>query len=487
MTITNPRGPAQTRKAWSDAIALSVMRDLLVRGFSTVLLATLPASAAMAKIDNFAVRVPYDIALGEASNIDELSMACQILLEGDASTLLTVDGVIAVATDGTAQGEYTLFFERGEGATFIDKAEGRSTDALSRQFLDRFESGDSASLSCRWSALRYRDTAATQPVETHTAFSNDGELVPKGEQKAVILGTSEQTGGRVVELNSDSRVFFNMRFTVGDNEAPGQSMVATTQVTGGKYAAVEGLPQSPTSYEGVIAPTEPTAKQSAEKVPDQASPRDNTPLRIRVELANLCVTKSDDWGLNGSNEDVYGSFIAHLTMTDGNGDEILEIARFVSGDAGRYRAVGSHLSYLYEIGRDEAVGIGEKSCAGKLGQVGEIVVYPFDHGYATYDEMMTQGDPRVILGGDLRDADPQFGLVAPTLGTDVFSVPVHYLPICGTCKAGRGTPKTDKWSELTKLRHGFINGVMRFDLDQNHAGNGSAYGQWHYNIDIVEN
>ncbi|MEM1401925.1 MAG: hypothetical protein AAGG55_01225 [Pseudomonadota bacterium] len=471
-----------------SGVASGDFPPLAVVAAKTLALYLCLVSSASAKFDELVINVPYEVSLGDASNIAELVMDCRIYLDGEPSEQARVDGVVSIDANGKANGDYTFLFERNTGVSAIEKSSGRTTASLDRNFLSRFEAGQRASFSCRWSSLRRTSETATIPIETYTEFGAGGEIVSQGDGMPIVLEAGGSNSAQEIELNAGSTVFFNMTFAAADNQASDDAtLMAQTSVQSDKYANVQGLPQAEAGYAGIPVPSDP-----ASSIPDDevrkapSSSGDNTPLRVRVEAANICVTKSDDWGLSGTNEDVKGSFFARLEMIDADGEEVVEKTRFVSGDGSRF-STGFYDNKLYDIPTREPFGIGENSCAGSLDQLGEFIVYPGEYGFTSYQEMMARADVRLLVGGSLWDHDPSLLRRAPSLGDVVYTHRVGDLPICGVCSAGAGTAKTDKWMVLTKKRPGPNNGVMGFFLGEDKNPQTGAFGQWHYNIEMIGN
>lgn len=436
-----------------------------------------------AKIDELLIKVPYDIQLQSVEGVNELEMMCTLGFDGDTRETERVKGYVLVPAGGVVTGEYQFLFERGdaEGEGQVNKEAGVTRHTMSSTFLLEFGQGKPALFTCYWRSL-WRDGEHGKEfsyISTEIAYSPQGSLVPRSDGKPNTI-VPERSGRRQEELNASSQVFFNKVFSVAENEASA-SKVATlsSDVASGPYASVT-LPESRD-----ISVDLPPQSNQTNSPGSAATPRsneaagDNTPIRLRIEAANICVTKSDDWGLEGSNEDVYGSFSAELKMNDSMGKELIHKVRFVSGSV-----LKSQYGNLLHVSYSEPAPIGENSCLGDLKQVGEIIVFPQDHGYRSRQDMIARSKLRVAVLGTLADKDMQFGLVAPKLPMPIYEYRLADIPICGTCLNGPGSAKTDKWAVLTAKRPGASVGVMGFFLGDDPNG---AFGQIYYNIDSIEN
>lgn len=448
--------------------------------------ALLGAQSTAAKIDEIVVEVPFNVSLGEESSVAELGMTCKLYLLDDEESSFLADGTLAVPEAGSVSGAYAFRFERATGVNRVERDQRRTTNSVPRAFLDRFESGVEAGFNCRWSTVRHEGASAAAPIDTQTSYAGNGEIVRTADAGRVIFSTDGSTGSPV-ELNDDSVVFFNMTFSAADNQLLGSprepTLVANAPGTSGKYAGVGNLPGTNAGLPDASSIENSDEIRSAPGSASAATADDNGPLRIRVEAANVCVTKSDDWGLNGSNEDVSGRFYATLELQTKDGSTAVETLDFVSGNSAAFE-VGPLYNTLYRIPASDRIEIGEASCAGRLAQVGEFLVFPIEHGYGSLAQMKSEGNVRLVVGGRLSDYDPRLFWVTPSVPRNVYTNSLSDLPICGTCSSGPGTAKTDNWSVLTSKRPGPINGVMGFPLGDDPSG---AFGQWHYNIEIVSN
>ena len=469
---------------WAQLFRAVASGALRFAQLSALVGALLGAQNVAAKIDEIVVEVPFNVSLGEGSSVAELGMTCKLYLLDDEESPFLADGALAVPAAGSVSGAYSFRFERATGVTRVEQDQRRTTNSVPRAFLDRFESGVEAGFNCRWSSVRYEGASVAAPIDTHTSYAGNGEIVRAADAGRVVFSGDDSTGSPV-ELNDDSVVFFNMTFSAADNQLLGSprepTLVANAPVSGGKYAGLGNLPGENADLPDASSIENSDEIRGAPRSATAATAGDNLPLRIRVEVANLCVTKSDDWGLNGSNEDLYGEFYASLELETKDGARAIEKLGFVSGNHAVFE-VGYNRHTLYSIPHGESIGIGEASCAGFLVQVGEFVVFPIEHGYESLRQMQSQGNIRLTTGDVLWDMDV-FPMGSPT-PHGAYTNRLSDLPICGTCSAGPGTSKTDNWSVLTSKRPGPINGVMGFPLGDDPDG---AFGQWHYNIEIVGN
>lgn len=459
------------------------------RFFTALLLSGvhLSQTAVAAKIDELVVKVPYDINLGREANVAELSMTCTLLPENEPDYAQRAPGVVVVPETGSVRGTYSFRFERTAGVQRIDKDQHATVQSMPREFFSRFESGHPAHLNCVWRGVRHNGASQSEAwgfVDTHTKFGQNGELtvVSAGEPIFIKPAAGSSATGQAVELNSASQPFFSMTFTVADNEAP-MTKVATVSSAqaNSTYASLPnaGSSDSLLKLPQEISPSTSTP-QSNGNSPVPKVQGNNTPVRLRVEVANICVKKSDDWGAAGDEEDVYGVFFANVTLNNKNGEAIeLKDIQFVSGIR-KYLAPG----YLFSRSSSDAIELGENSCAGDLKQIGEFTVFPRDHGFQSQQELLDQGGLVIQTGGYLRDWDFQIFLVAPRSPRVVYEHQLDELPICGSCVDGPGTAMTGKSAVLIRKKPGQNAGVMGFALGDDPQG---AFGQYHYNIERLPN